>query len=357
MKTLSKSATHSLLAAAALLVAAGCDEPVPTEVYADTGGRTEVGNDTEDVGTTDADGDVTDDAETGRTPDIGPDADTGSTDADAGTDSGTDAERDGPPPPECDEDEDGEISEACGGGDCEDDNVRIGPHVSEACDYIDNNCDGRVNEGIECTFYAHTADELYEIDPFRRSAVYVTDVPNLFDFDTAVDGTLWGISPATLWRFDASERGWIEVASLAEFEFEPNGFAINSRGDAFATAANELYAIDLEDGSWEVVGAMGGDFFSSGDCVIDKADTLFMTSKHLDDQDVLIRIDSETGAGTEIGEIGVDRVFGLTAAWGFMFGVTSSGELVEIDSETGAGEVTHVFEGRRWFGAASTPTR
>lgn len=327
---------------------------MPTVAFTDTGGRVDAGADTGTPDTPTEDTDSGADTTPDTTTDVSSDADVA---ADSDADVTSDADPDGPLPSECDEDEDGVLSEACGGEDCDDDNVRIGPHVTEACDYIDNNCDGRMNEGIECTFFAHTADELYEIDPFRRSAVYVTDVPNLFDFDTAVDGTLWGISPATLWRFDAFERGWVEVASLAEFEFEPNGFAINSRGDAFATAANQLYAIDLEDGSWEAVGSMGGDFFSSGDCVIDKADVLFMTSKHLEDQDVLIRIDSETGVGTEIGEIGIDRIYGLTAAWGFMFGVTSSGELVEIDSETGAGEVTHVFEGRRWFGAASTPTR
>jgi hypothetical protein len=229
--------------------------------------------------------------------------------------------------------------------------------VRETCDYIDNNCDGRVNEGIECSFFAHTADELYEINPFTRSLVYVTDVPNLWDFDTSTDGTLWGISRDTLWRFDSTTRQWINEASLADFASEPNGFAINSRSQAFATGENEVYEINLEDGTWVRVGSMGGGYLSSGDCVVDKADTLFMTSDHLDDTDVLVRIDSATGVASEVGQIGTDRIYGLTAAWGFMFGVTSAGELVEINSITGEGEVIHVFEGKRWFGAASTPAR
>jgi hypothetical protein len=82
-----------------------------------------------------------------------------------------------------------------------------------------------------------------------------------------------------------------------------------------------------------------------------------MTSDHLDETDVLVRIDSATAVASAVGEIGVSHVYGLTAAWGFMFGVTSAGELVEIDPDTGAGEVIHVFEDRRWFGAASTPAR
>lgn len=344
--------TALLLAIASI---SGCDEtPVVTvDAGSDAGRRDVTERDTVDETGADA-ADATDttndsDADPSDTPlDGSPD----------GNDGGADTvNEDAVPDAACDQDGDGEASEACGGGDCDDDNVRVGPHVRETCDYIDNNCDGRRNEGIECSFFAHTADELYEINPFDRSLVFVTDVPNLFDFDTSTDGTLWGISPNTLWRFDSGSRQWVDEASLADFDDAPNGFAINSRSEAFAIAENDLYEINLEDGSWTRVGSMGNGYVSSGDCVIDKADVLFMTSKHLEDTDVLVRIDSDTAESSAIGELGVTNVYGLTAAWGFMFGVTSRGELVEIDPETGAGEVIHVFEGKRWFGAASTPAR
>ena len=344
-----KRGTRSAAIVLAVAALCNCDE-TPT-IAGDAGSDA----DRRDVTERDADAEL-DSVTSDIAEDLGADSpdtveDTAEDAADAETSS------DSAPDAACDRDGDGEASEACGGGDCDDDNVRVGPHVRETCDYIDNNCDSRVNEGIECSFFAHTADELYEVNPFDRSIVFVTDVPNLFDFDTSTDGTLWGISPNTLWRFDGGSRQWVDEASLADFEFAPNGFAINSRSEAFATAENELYAINLDDGSWEQVGAMGSGFISSGDCVVDKADVLFMTSKHLDDTDVLVRIDSATASASAIGEIGVSNIYGLTAAWGFMFGVTSSGELVEIDPETGAGEVIHVFEGKRWFGAASTPAR
>lgn len=360
---LQRNATHNARFAKLILLVtavAACDEvPViggpdtgtaPDVIERDTGGSDTPDEDVNDEDVAeDADAEDADAVESDATEDTVQDAADAADSGDA--DAGSDVD------PACDQDGDGQLSEECGGDDCDDSSVRIGPHVRETCDYIDNNCDGRVNEGIECSFFAHTADELYEINPFSRSLVYVTDVPDLWDFDTSTDGTLWGISRDTLWRFDSTTRQWVDDASLADFGSEPNGFAINSRSQAFATGENELFEINLEDGTWERVGSMGGGYISSGDCVVDKADTLFMTSDHLEDTDVLVRIDSATGVASAVGEVGTSRIYGLTAAWGFMFGVTSAGELVEINSATGEGEVIHVFEDKRWYGAASTPAR
>lgn len=291
--------------------------------------------------------------------------------ADAGDDSGTDADDDGSTDPdaetdtpdECDLDGDGALSRACGGDDCDDDNIRISPNVREVCDDIDQDCDGELNNGISCTFYAHTEDQLFEIDPFAARLIPITDAPSLFDFDTDSDGTLWGISPIALYRFDNDLRDWVSVASLAGFSVAPNGFAIDSRSNAYATAGNDLYGIDLEDGSWDRIGSMGGGFTSSGDCVVDKNDVLYMTSKHHSDRDTLVRIDTTTAAAVEIGDIvAADGqkfrgIYGLTSAWGYLFGLSSDGELIEIDPATGAGELIHTFEGQRWYGAASTAGR
>jgi hypothetical protein len=46
-----------------------------------------------------------------------------------------------------DADLDGYISEACGGDDCNDNNDSIHPGAAEACDSVDNDCDGTVDEG------------------------------------------------------------------------------------------------------------------------------------------------------------------------------------------------------------------
>jgi hypothetical protein len=123
------------------------------------------------------------------------------------------------------------------------------------------------------------------------------------------------------------------------------------------TAADSIYRLDISlvEATW--IGDVGGSFYSSGDCVLNKQDTLYMTSKADGENDTLVLVDGATGVGTAVGNTGFRHVFGLTAGWGKLFGLTSSGELIEINTQTGAGTLIHVFEGMSWYGAASTPAR
>ena len=102
---------------------------------------------------------------------------------------------------------------------------------------------------------------------------------------------------------------------------------------------------------------MGGTFNSSGDCVIDKIDGLYMTSSGGSNGDDLIRINPQTGEGVLIGSTGYVGIYGLTFAWGYMFGFTGQGQLIEIDPDTGAATLLNTFSGRVFYGAASSPIR
>ncbi len=261
-------------------------------------------------------------------------------------------------PSECDRDGDGARAESCGGDDCDDDNPRVNPSAREACDLVDNDCSGTVNDGLTCTIYAHSSSRLYEIDPFLRTTRDLGTVPGLFDLDTAPDGTLYGISGGSLARFDAARGSWSTVGSLGISGGSPNGLAIDSRGTAYATSGNTLYTVDLTSGAATRVGAMGGSFNSSGDCVVNKSDTLYMTSNHAGGRgDALVLIDGRTGTTTEIGRTGYNSIYGLTAAWGYLFGFTSAGDVISIDEATGAAELVHRFSGIIFYGAASSTTR
>lgn len=62
-----------------------------------------------------------------------------------------------PPYPEsetrefCDFDHDGELSLACGGGDCDDHRGDVSSHMDERCEgRVDENCNGTIDEGCEC---------------------------------------------------------------------------------------------------------------------------------------------------------------------------------------------------------------
>ena len=255
-----------------------------------------------------------------------------------------------------DDDGDGEASEESGGTDCDDGNSLVGTNAVERCDFVDNNCDGELNELLDCTVYVHNYTELYSIDPYKGDIELVTTVPYLFDFDTDLNGNLYGITPSLLYSYDSTTEVWNTVDSLPGNQL--NGFAISTTGLGYGTGGNNVYTIDLSSGSTTLIGAMGGGFVSSGDCVIDKYDGLYMTSSSggtLGDD--LVQIDTNTGVGTNIGNTGVANIWGLTSAHGFLFGFTSSGDVVLIDKQTGLADLLHSFPFYSFYGAASSETR
>jgi hypothetical protein len=323
-----------------------------TDDTADDSGTDDSTDTADDSGTDDTAGDIAEDI----AEDIADDS-AGDIAEDTAGDSGTDDTADDSGiDPACDNDRDGVASTGCGGTDCNDNNDAISPLQNEGCDFADNDCDGSVNEGLDCTFYAHTSNQLYRVDPFAGAATLVTSTPTLFDFDTATDGTLWGIGPGGLYRFDAGASRWVTVSELAGIDVNPNGFAINSLGVGFATAGSSLYRISLPSGAVTLIGDVGGGFSSSGDCVVDKSDALFMSSFGRSGDD-LVEIDGISGTATLVGNIGHGQVYGLTAAWGFLFGLTSSGNVLEINPSTGRGTIVQTFSGKVWYGAASSAGR
>ncbi|AWV89608.1 putative metal-binding motif-containing protein [Bradymonas sediminis] len=305
----------------------------------------------------------------------GSDAGTPEKDSDAGAqtnnlaDTGADArpddvEEDGdttsPEVENCwDQDRDGYYDVACGGTDCDDHNPAVHPGAVEVCDALDNNCDGQLNDGLTCSFFAHSPTKLYLVDPFKKTATYVTDVPTLSDIDTHPGGTLYGITFSDLYRFNAPQSTWERVGAL-NATGTPNGLAINNDGVAFLTSGDKVFTVDLSTGNASALGTIGGGLRSSGDCVVNKDNSLFMTSPAPNFgavNDVLVSI-SPSGQGTRIGgDLGFADIYGLTAAWQRMFGLGGGGELVEINSGSGSATLIHRFDGIEWYGAASTPAR
>jgi hypothetical protein len=259
---------------------------------------------------------------------------------------------------ECDKDRDQALAESCGGFDCDDNDPLRSPYHSEFCDQIDNNCSGVVNDNVNCTFYAHAGQTLYEIDPFAKELTQLGDeLPYLQDIDTHPDGTLFGVNRDGLYRFDRWADAWVAQGDFGSTSIDdPNGLAIDSNGTAFITSQDKMYSADLVTGQATLLGTTG-DFYSSGDCVVNKRDTLFMTSKEEGQSDKLVQVSRQNGAGTAIGDVGFEKVFALTAAWGTLYGLTSNGELIEIDQQDGSAALVHQFNGVSFWGAASTPNR
>ena len=289
-------------------------------------------------------------------------------------------------PPGCDDDLDGAWDPSCTmpngeqGDDCDDDNRNVNPDYLEVCDDVDNDCDGEINESVQCVFYAHTNDALYRLDPFKMTAERALAVPEgIKDIDTDPrTNKLYGITDNALWvlESDGIINEWVKINDfgLPGGTGGVNGLAIGRDASVqgiprvstgFATGNNNLYRINLETGRAQLVGQMDPDVISSGDCVINKSNTLYMTAKKRDENDTLVRITyGEDTASAERPAMTVPtaNVFGLTAAWGTLYGTTRGGELMKIDPATGSGELLHTFKDGSgdpigFFGAASSPTR
>ena len=261
--------------------------------------------------------------------------------------------------------------------DCDDDNRARSPDQVEYCDAVDNDCNEMVNDGIDCTFWAHGPEgsgspqgsqgKLYLIDPFTKEIVEEEDIftpSSLLDIDTAGDGTLYGITNDALYRYElrAGQWVWSEVGNGLGLSLSGvNGLAIDRDGTAFATGDDILYQVNLDTGAATNLGTLRGDVISSGDCVINKRDTLYMTSKedNFDSMrnDELVQINRQDLTTDVIGLTNHRQIFGLTAGWGKLFGVTNDGELIEISIMDGTSTTLHTFDGRSFYGSASSPGR
>jgi len=75
--------------------------------------------------------------------------------------------------------------------DCDDTDASVNPGATEVCDYVDNDCDGDVDEGLTTTFYADTDGDAYgdlstTTDDCSAPSGYVSDSTDCDDTDSAI---------------------------------------------------------------------------------------------------------------------------------------------------------------------------
>lgn len=223
-----------------------------------------------------------------------------------------------------------------------------GDHEPEAerCSFEDENCDGQINEGLDCTFLASSGTAVWRVDPFLGTTEHLMDVDApgidiLFDLDVDLDGSLLATAGRTLYR--VANDGSLTALETGRLPFNPNGLAVSSDGSVFIANHDTLV------GSRVVRAASSSDaaeFFSaldpwdsSGDCVHHKNE-LFITASG-QGEDHLIVMDTTTGDLGEVGGMGVVGVMGMSSAFGLLFGVTNAGDIVRIDPNTAVTEVLH----------------
>jgi len=305
----------------------------------------------------------------GETVEAEPIPDAGGGDGGAGDGGDTDSG----PDPFCDRDMDTFIAITCGGDDCDDERFEVNPGALERCSFIDEDCDDENNENLDCRFVASGEDTLYRIDPFAESiatGIQVT-LPDpdhgLLDIDIDPQHQLLAVTSDGL--YTVTEQGAMSLLAHVATPERTNGMAIDSAGTIFIT--NDPYSPDV-DAEANTVDRYTGDltllgtldpYVSSGDCVTLKDDSLLMTAPDPDTPydpndpqartDLLVYVDSYTAETRPIGPIGFAKVYGLSASWEFLFGVTDFGEVIQIDPVTGAGTLLFEEPTLRFWGAAN----
>ena len=268
----------------------------------------------------------------------------------------------------CDEDNDGFESEICGGTDCDDSRAHIHPQAQEKCSFDDENCNGSNNELLDCSFVAAGPDNMYRVDPFAPKVEWLFTVDHrgvsggMLDIDIDPDGQLLVVKKTGLYQVDESDFDFPLVTAgnfqdgegaAVELSSFTNGMAINSAGKIFLTNSEKnfeadpvesaalAHTVERETGVVSVLGSLWP-YISSGDCVALKDDSILMTAKepaNSDANDLLVKVDATTAQTTLIGDTGYPRIFGLSASFGYLFGVTEDAKILKLDEQTGSASI------------------
>ncbi len=158
--------------------------------------------------------------------------------------------------------------------------------------------------------------------------------------DIAFDpvGNLYGITFGSLYSINKTTAKSSYVGSLGT---STNSLVFNSVGVLY-TANSSLYTINVSTGSANHIGNGGFSYNSSGDLAF-IGDELFLSSSSY--RDNLIRLDTETGIGTLIGNIGFSTVYGLATDNNIELYGLSGTSVIRIDTETGIGTVLINYAG------------
>ena len=263
------------------------------------------------------------------------------------------------PPPGCDQDGDGFLAEHCGGDDCDDHARGRNPNATERCSFEDENCSGVNNEHLDCTFFAHGREDLYRVDPFMQRVhnagrLLTPAGRGILDIDIDPNGVLVGVTREELLSFN--DQGSYEVVASIDTPPNTNGLAIDSSGRIFLTQSDNqvsnAYTVNLA-GEVSVLGNLAP-YRSSGDCVVLKDESLLMTAPgEPGEGDLLVYVNSQDATTNSLGSIGFEKVYGLSASFGFLFGATDEGRVLLIDQTTGTGEELFRRADLQFWGAAN----
>ena len=213
--------------------------------------------------------------------------------------------------------------------------------------------------------YAHSASELYKVDPDKLSVTLIGAFkwPGLSDqmTDIALDkkGKMIGISFNTVYSVDPKTAACTELAPLSASDFTGLSYIAADSADGkeillAASGSGAVSEIDPTTGKSKVVGNYGGPG-SSGDLVSVKGLGTYATVRNgFTGNDWLARIDVLNNyKATLIGDIGFAGVWGLGFWKNKFYGFTDGKQFITLNTKTGQGTLVS-SGGATWWGAGVT---
>jgi len=214
------------------------------------------------------------------------------------------------------------------------------------------------------TIYVHSGTTLYRTsnDGFDLVLVGEFGLPNeenITDLAVTPDGLLYGVSPRDLYRIDPDTAESFHIAEVAGLlnvglTFLPNGTLLATDKDG------GVRTIDPMTGEVDEIGSFGGGYATAGDLVAVADGTMYAISDegpigNEESSNVLLTVNTETGAAQPIGQIGYGLVFGCAYAGGKVYAFTKNGEIIEINRSSGAGTLVRSYPSIEFWGAGVTP--
>ena len=220
---------------------------------------------------------------------------------------------------------------------------------------------------LQVFVYAHTASELYKVDP---DTLQIMKIGN-FGFDTGSDSitdiaidksnTMIGVSFGSVYRIDPTTAQGTRLSNGLAGEFNGLSFVpaaqIGLTGDDVLVGTRNsdgaVFRVDPMTGGITQIGNMGA-FSSSGDLVsVEDLGTL-QTADNGIGPDRLVKLAPGTFTATTVGaDTGFSEIWGIAFWKDKVFGFTNGGEFITIDPTTGVGTLV-TGNGPSWWGAAVT---
>jgi hypothetical protein len=245
-------------------------------------------------------------------------------------------------------------------------------------DGIDNDCNGVADcADPACTFatnccvpttsydqtiYATSATDLYQINPSDWSETKIGSygvTEHMTDIGMTPDGNLYTVSSTSLYHINRTTGAATFVIKLTGSLNNAITFLNDNRLLA-ADASGMLKVIDPVAKTVTNIGSYGNGYTSSGDLVAVGDGTMFGVSANAfggasaATNNILVKVNTSTGAATAIGPTGFGDVFGLAYYKSRVIAFTGSGQILEIDPATGAGKLLST-QSNAFYGGTTSP--